>query len=108
MTAINAPPTVISNIASVDGTPHIFFANFAALVQIAAFTAQLGVRTSIPTGTHQTLRALPFLKEARSVHLQRVGDRDIFGPPRLERGAVAGLRNRGRFIDTFPGHAVAV
>ncbi|MEQ1473789.1 MAG: hypothetical protein ABLQ96_08205, partial [Candidatus Acidiferrum sp.] len=89
--AIDAPPTVISNIALVDGAPHIFFANFTGLVphKIATPTAQTGVRISVPTSKKRILRVLPFLGEVQSVQGQSAGGRTTFTLPPLERGAVA-------------------
>jgi hypothetical protein len=95
--SVDAPPTVISNIASVDGTPHIFFANFTGLVphKIATPAEQTGVRISIPVGKYQTLRVLPFLGEVQSVEGQRAGDRNVFSLPSLGRGAVAWFADEG-------------
>ena len=89
--AIDAPPTVISNIALVDGAPHIFFANFTGLVphKIATPTAQTGVKISVPAGKNRILRVLPFLGEVQSVQGQTAGDHTTFTLPPLERGAVA-------------------
>jgi hypothetical protein len=94
---VDAPPTVISNIASVDGTPHIFFANFTGLVphKIATPAELTGVRISIPVGKYQTLRVLPFLGEVQSVEGQRAGDRNVFSLPSLGRGAVAWFADEG-------------
>ncbi len=89
--AIEAPPTVTSNIALVDGAPHIFFANFTGLVphKIATPTAQTGVRISVRAGKKRILRVLPFLGEVQSVQGQTAADRTTFTLPPLERGAVA-------------------
>jgi hypothetical protein len=95
--SVDAPPTVIANIASVDGTPHIFFANFTGLVphKVAVATPQRGVRISVPAGKHQNLRVLPFLGEVQSVEGRRAGDRNVFTLPLLERGAVAWFADEG-------------
>jgi hypothetical protein len=88
---VEAPPTVAANIASVNGAPHIFLANFSGLVprKIAVPTPQTNVRISIPDGKLRTLHVLPFLGEERSVHGERHEGRIVFVLPALERGAVA-------------------
>jgi hypothetical protein len=95
--SVDAPPTVISNITSVDGAPHIFFANFTALVphKIAVPAEQRAVRISTPAGKYKVLRVLPFLGEVQSVQSQLVGDRDVFTLPSLVRGAVAWFADEG-------------
>lgn len=89
--AVEAPPTVVANIASVNGAPHIFLANFSGLVprKIAVPTLQTNVRISIPDGKARTLHVLPFLGEERSVQGQRHEGRTVFVLPALKRGAVA-------------------
>ena len=88
---VEAPPTVAANIASVNGAPHIFLANFSGLVprKIAVPTPQTNVRISIPDGKARTLHVLPFLGEDRSVQGERHEGRIVFVLPALERGAVA-------------------
>jgi hypothetical protein len=94
---IEAPPTLISNIASVNGVPHVFFANFTGLVphNVAVPTAQTTVKISFPVGKSRTLQMLPFLGELQSVQGQTVGDRIVFTLPRVERGAVAWIADEG-------------
>jgi hypothetical protein len=88
---VEAPPTVVANIASVNGAPHIFLANFSGLVprKIAVPTPQTNVRISIRDGKARNLYILPFLGEGRSIHGQRREGRIVFVLPALERGAVA-------------------
>jgi len=95
--AVDAPPTVVSNIASVDGAPHIFFANFTGLVphKIATPTMQTAVKISIPVGKSRTLRVLPFLGEVQSVQGQTLGDRTVFTLPPFGRGAVVWIADEG-------------
>jgi hypothetical protein len=89
--SVEAPPTVVTNIAVVNGNPTIFFANFTGLVphMIAVPTPQNRVRISMPATDRRTLRVLPFLGEPQTVHGQRIGDLLVFNLPSLERGAVA-------------------
>lgn len=88
---IEAPPTVVANIASVNGAPHIFLANFTGLVprKIAVPTPQTNVRISVPVGKGETLHVLPFLGEDRVLTGRSAGGRTVFVLPPLERGAVA-------------------
>jgi hypothetical protein len=89
--SVEAPPTVATNIAVVNGKPTIFLANFTGLVphKIAVPTPLTAVRISIPVADHRTLHVLPFLGETQTVPGQRMGDRLVFTLPALERGAVA-------------------
>ncbi len=88
---VEAPPTVVTNIAVVNGKPTIFFANFTGLVphKTGVPTPQAAVRISTPDADRKTLRVLPFLGETQTVHGQRIGDRLVFILPKLDRGAVA-------------------
>ena len=88
---VEAPPTVATNIAVVNGKPTIFVANFTGLVphKIAVPTPLTAVRISMPVADHRILHVLPFLGETQTVLGQRIGDRLVFNLPTLERGAVA-------------------
>jgi hypothetical protein len=88
---VEAPPTVATNIAVVNGKPTIFVANFTGLVphKIAVPTPLTAVRISMPVADHRILHVLPFLGETQTVPGQRIGDRLVFKLPALERGAVA-------------------
>jgi hypothetical protein len=89
--SVEAPPTVATNIAVMNGKPTIFVANFTGLVphKIAVPTLLTAVRISMPVAEHRTLHVLPFLGETQTVPGQRIGDRLVFKLPALERGAVA-------------------
>ena len=86
---------MVAHIASVNGAPHVFLANFSGLVprKIAVPTLQTNVRISIPDGKARTLHVLPFLGEDRSVPGERHDGRIVFVLPALERGAVAWLED---------------
>ncbi len=87
--AIDAPATVVTNIASVNGTPHIFVANFTGLVphEVAVPTALSNIRISTTDTKRQTLHMLPFLGSVQDVHGERVGNKMAFTLPKLDRGA---------------------
>src|ERR1700674_1008819 len=86
---VEASPFVATNIASVDGKPHVFLANFAGLVphKIAVPSPQDSVRISVPAGKKSSLHFLPFLSEPQAVSGRETGDRLIFLLPPIERGA---------------------
>jgi hypothetical protein len=92
---VEASPFVATNIASVDGKPHVFLANFAGLVphKIAVPSPQNDVHISLPAGKKRTLHFLPFLGEPQTVSGHETGDRLIFLLPPIERGAVVWLDN---------------
>jgi hypothetical protein len=87
---VDTPATVVTNIASVNGHPHIFIANFTGLVphKVAIPSTVKGIKISTTIGNAGTLRVLPFLGTPQSVTGRRTGDRMVFELPPLERGAV--------------------
>jgi hypothetical protein len=91
---IDAPPTVATNIAEVDGHPHIFMANFTGLVphKNAVPVTLHDVTISTTNLNAKTLQLLPFLGTIQTLNGRRVGDRMVFTLPALERGAVAWLQ----------------
>jgi hypothetical protein len=92
---VEASPFVATNIASVDGQPHVFLANFAGLVphKIAVPSPQNDVHISVPAGNKRSLHFLPFLGEPQTVSGREVEDRLIFLLPPIERGAVVWLED---------------
>jgi hypothetical protein len=92
---VEASPFIAANIASVDGKPHVFLANFAGLVphKIAVPLPQDNVRISVPAGKKLTLHFLPFLGEPQAVSGREAGGRLIFLLPPIERGAVVWLED---------------
>lgn len=90
---VEAAPLVATQIASVEGSPHIFFANFQGLVpgKKAIQDPAKNVRVSIPAGQHTRLFLLPFLGERTEISGVRRGDRTVFVIPHIDKGAVAWL-----------------
>lgn len=90
---VAASPFVATNIASVDGAPHVFFANFAGLVphMIAVPKPEMNAAISVPVDRKCKLKFLSFLGETQELTGQRQGDRLVFNLPRIDRGAVAWL-----------------
>src|SRR3984893_18422324 len=89
--SIEAPPSVASNISSVNGRPHIFFANFSGLLPHKVVVPAPATNVSIRTMTKQNveLRVLPFLGEVQNISGKRKGNQTDFVIPAIERGAVA-------------------
>ena len=104
---IEAPPTVISNIASVNGVPHVFFANFTGLVphKIAIPTAQTSVKISFPVGKSRTLQSAS-LPGGTAIRAGPDTSGIALFLPFLEWSVEPwpGLRMKARFIDTWPGY----
>ncbi|MBS1850499.1 MAG: hypothetical protein JST79_06275 [Acidobacteria bacterium] len=88
---VEASPYVAANIASVDGKPHVFLANFGGIVphQNVKPTPETGARVSVPATRKCKLKFLPFLGEEQTVSGKVSGDRRVFQLPAFDRGAVA-------------------
>jgi hypothetical protein len=93
--AVETSPFVVSYIASVDGKPHIFFANFSGIVphQNVKPTTEASTRITIAAGEGATLSFLPFLGEEKTLTGERSGNKLIFRLPPFERGAVVWLND---------------
>lgn len=87
---VDAPPTVAANFAVVNGTPHVYLANFGGLVpgKIAVPTPVNDIQLKAPAAMGDSLSYLPFLGEMRIVHGVKRGELIEFTLPPLERGAV--------------------
>jgi hypothetical protein len=87
---VEALPLVATQIAKVDGKPHIFFANFSGLVphQNAKQAPVLDIKIRVTAGSPKRLVFLPFLGEVQTVEGQQSGNTTVFTLPRLEKGAV--------------------
>ncbi len=87
---ITAGPQVATSIASVNGAPYVFFANFAGLkggvnpVQ----TPQDGVQVSVATAPSSSGYFLPFLGEIQELHGNEADGRTSFALPTISKGAV--------------------
>jgi hypothetical protein len=87
---VDAPATVAANISSLDGTPHVFLANFTGLVpgKVAVQTPVSGIRIRVPASDGDTLAYLAFLGQTQTLHgTQHAGQWEFTLPP-VERGAI--------------------
>jgi hypothetical protein len=87
---VEASPSVATDIASVGGKLHIFFANFDGLVagQNAVQRPQQGIRVSFAAAGRGKAWFLPFLGEAVPLQGQRQSGRLVFVLPEVQKGAV--------------------
>jgi hypothetical protein len=87
---VDAPSTVAVNISQLDGTLHIFLANFTGLVpgKIATQTPVSGIRVRVPASDGDTLAYLPFMGETQTLHGKQHGGQIEFTLPPVERGAI--------------------
>ena len=86
---INASPQVATSISFVEGSPHIFFANFSGLkpheVVVPATQKDVTVTVSRKVGPGHYL---PFLGKTQDVQGKTSGDKTVFTLPDISRGAV--------------------
>jgi hypothetical protein len=87
---IDGPMTMAANFAEVDGTAHIFLANFGGLIpgKVAQPTPVENLRVEIPSGMGDSLMYLPFLGTEQMIKGKRNGEQVEFTLPAVERGAV--------------------
>lgn len=86
---VDAPPTVAVNLARVEGTPHVFLANFEGLVphKIAIPAPAERIHIRIPADIGDRLAYLPFLGEVQILQGTKHGDHVEFALPPVERSA---------------------
>jgi hypothetical protein len=86
---VDAPPTVAANFAMVNGTPHMYLANFGGLVpDKVVVPAPVNIQVKVPAAMGDSLSYLPFLGETHTVRGVKRGEMIGFTLPPLERGAV--------------------
>ncbi|HSS96084.1 MAG TPA: family 10 glycosylhydrolase [Terriglobales bacterium] len=86
---LDAPATVASNFAIVNGTPHVYLSNFGGLVPgKVVVPTPVDVHVKVPAAMGDTLSYLSFLGDTKVVHGVKHGDKVEFTLPPLERGAV--------------------
>jgi hypothetical protein len=87
---LEAPPTVAVNFGLVNGTPHVFLANFGGLVpgRVAVPAPAREIHVKIPATMGDNVTYLPFLGEAQRLRGEKKGNKVEFILPAVERGAV--------------------
>jgi hypothetical protein len=87
---VEAPETMAANFAEVDGTAHIYLANFGGLVpsKVAQPTPAKNVRVRTPAGMGDLLVFLPFLGTEQVIKGKQNDGKMEFSLPPVERGAV--------------------
>jgi hypothetical protein len=87
---VEARPSVATSISSVEGNPHVFFANFTGLVggKNPIPSPQSGVEISVEGNAAKSGFFLPFLGEVTPVEGTVRGGRVVFRLPVIEKGAV--------------------
>ena len=90
---LQAPPSVAANFGRVNGSPHVFLANFGGLVpnKVAVPEPAKGLTVKAPANLGDTLTFLPFLGEAQVVPGKKQNGQMEFPLPPVERGAVVWL-----------------
>jgi hypothetical protein len=87
---IEASPQVFAQVASVDGTPHVFIANFDGLIPNRKLTQtpQTGVRVSFLAHGPRKIRVLPFLGEIQEIPAKWSDGRITCTLPSIDKGMV--------------------
>ncbi len=88
--AVTAGNSVATSIANVDGSPHVYLANFTGLVPNVnpVQTPQTGVQVKVQGTSNTHGMFLPFLGQATPVNGTVQGDAVTFTLPKIEKGAV--------------------
>ena len=86
---VSASPEIATSISSVEGSPHIFFANFAGLKphEVVIPATQKSVTVTVPS-TVGVGHFLPFLGKTQEVRGEVSNEKTVFTLPDISRGAV--------------------
>jgi hypothetical protein len=87
---VEASPFVVTQIASVDGKPHVFLANFKGLrsQENSHQIPEEGIRIHFPAGVGARVFALPYLGEAKELAAKPRGGGVDVTVPAIEKGMV--------------------
>jgi hypothetical protein len=92
---ITASPLVATSIALVDGTPHVFLANFVGLRGgVNAIPTPQEATLQVPAGREVRVYYLPFLGSVMELRAEKAGERLLFRVPHVQRGAVIWIDDR--------------
>src|SRR5439155_23591831 len=88
---IEASPSVATHVASVDGRPHVFFANFKGLIggKNPVQTPETGAMLVV--SGQATARFLPFLGDVQTLRGESEDGKTTFLIPPITKGAVVWL-----------------
>ncbi len=88
---VEAHPAVATSIANVNGTPHIYFANFKGIESGKKVTPEpeANIRIRVKGRGKGVLHLLPFLGEVATLTGTPEGKEVVYTLPRIESGAVA-------------------
>ena len=94
--SVEASPALATHIASVDGMPHIFFANFKGLRGGAnpEPTPENNARVIITGKGPKKAYFLPFMGEVTTLTGKQQGTRTIYQLPAIQRGAVVWIEKK--------------
>ena len=94
-TTIEASPFVSTQIAMVDGKPHVFLANFSGLKsnEIAKQISEKGIKIQFSGTEHARVIYLPFLGEKKELDAQFNNGKITCTLPIVEKGGVVWLEN---------------
>jgi hypothetical protein len=91
---LNAGRDVVAHAMRIDGKTYLFFSNFSGIKAGVELTPaiQTNVSVTVPVRLGATMHVLPFLGTETVVNGTRVGERESFAVPALERGMVVWFR----------------
>ena len=87
---VEASPFIVTQVASVDGKPHVFLANFKGLrsQENSHQIPEKGIRIHFPAGVGARVFALPYLGEAKELAAKPRGGGVSVVIPAIEKGMV--------------------
>src|ERR1700730_17932540 len=93
---VDAPPTIATNFARVNGVPHIFLANFSGLIAGKSETPVpvSGLRFSVSAPDVDSLAYLPFLGKLQTLRGVKNRDTMDFILPPIARGGIAWVQRK--------------
>jgi hypothetical protein len=93
---VDAPPTIATNFARVNGVPHIFLANFSGLIPGKSETPLpvSGIRVSVSALDVDSLAYLPFLGKLQTLRGVKNRDTMDFILPPIARGGIAWVKRK--------------
>jgi hypothetical protein len=92
---VDAPTTVAANFAMVNGSAHVYLANFTGLVPgKVVVPTPVNIRIKVAAGMGNSLQFTPFLGEAQVVHGVKRGREIEFTLPAVQQGAIVSFEKK--------------